>query len=788
MDNNRPRSRKKIVTGGGSGVHNSGSGIGTGPVGHSSGNRPGSSFGSGSSAFPTRAAGGGGILTIIIIVVMMFSNGGLSGLLGGGSGQSPAGLSQMLSSGNGVSSGWAMESNTGKLNTSVASNARQKFTTIKGGGNDTVTIMVYICGTDLESRSGMATKDLNEMLSANISDNVNIIAYTGGCSRWNNNVISNKNNQIYRVAKGGLECLNKNAGNGAMTDPNTLSSFIKWTADKYPANRMELIFWDHGSGSISGYGYDEKNKMSGSMTLAGIDKALKNAGVKFDFIGFDACLMATAETALMLDNYADYMIASEETEPGIGWYYTNWLNQLSSNTSMSTLEIGKTIIDDYTSACQRSCPGQSTTLSITDLAELSQSLPAPLNDFSNNAASLIKKGNYQTVADARTGSREFARSSGIDQIDLVHFAKLINTSESKELASTLLNAIKYNRTSSNMTNSYGLSIYFPYKKLNKVDSVSNTYSQIGMDSSYTSCIKSFAQMQVGAHAMGSGNTTSPVPSLFGQGDSGNGSDLAGQALQTLLSSLFSGEMSDLSSLGISGLDKSNTAFLTDEPVDVAATADYLEKNSLDAKDFQWKKVGSNKVISMSEDKWSLVESADMSMFFDDGNGYIDLGLDNIFDIDDDGNLLPSTDNTWLSINGQPVAYYHVETLEKGNDKYQITGYVPVKLNGQRANLILVFDDENEAGYIAGATFEYTADVTETIAKSLTEINSGDQIEFLADYYDYNQNFKEDIKIGNTLVVDNPSNIQISNTDVQGSTKIMYVFKDIYGRTFRTPTL
>ena len=44
------------------------------------------------------------------------------------------------------------------------------------------------------------------------------------------------------------------------------------------------------------------------MTLAGIDEALKNAGVTFDFIGFDACLMATLETGLMLDDYADYLV------------------------------------------------------------------------------------------------------------------------------------------------------------------------------------------------------------------------------------------------------------------------------------------------------------------------------------------------------------------------------------------------------------------------------------------------------------------------------------------------
>ena len=51
-----------------------------------------------------------------------------------------------------------------------------------------------------------------------------------------------------------------------MTDPNTLEAFIKWGAENYPANRMCLILWDHGGGSVSGYGYDQKYKSSGAMS------------------------------------------------------------------------------------------------------------------------------------------------------------------------------------------------------------------------------------------------------------------------------------------------------------------------------------------------------------------------------------------------------------------------------------------------------------------------------------------------------------------------------------------
>ena len=90
-----------------------------------------------------------------------------------------------------------------------------------------------------------------------------------------------------------------------MTDPAALSGFISWCANRYPANRNILVMWDHGGGSVSGFGSDETKKDSGSMTLSSIAKALKNGGVKFDFVGFDACLMASVETALTIAPYSD---------------------------------------------------------------------------------------------------------------------------------------------------------------------------------------------------------------------------------------------------------------------------------------------------------------------------------------------------------------------------------------------------------------------------------------------------------------------------------------------------
>ena len=64
-----------------------------------------------------------------------------------------------------------------------------------------------------------------------------------------------------------------------MTDPDTLAGCIQWCAKNYPASRYNLILWDHGGGSISGYGCDEKFASAGSMSLAGLETTLRGAGL-----------------------------------------------------------------------------------------------------------------------------------------------------------------------------------------------------------------------------------------------------------------------------------------------------------------------------------------------------------------------------------------------------------------------------------------------------------------------------------------------------------------------------
>ncbi len=818
MDN-KPNGRGKNIIGKTDSFGKTGSGLGTGkPVGKdvSYSKRPqsSSSGGSGNKAvtrgismssilivvalffvLKSCSGGGGSILSSLLGGGSLLSGGsssssssssassgldlvsGLGGLLGGGSSSSSSSssgldLSSLLggySGGSSTSTGWSRAANTGKLDQTVASGARAKRTQILGNGQDSWTFMIYMCGTDLESKSGMASNDLKEMASATLNSKINIIIYTGGCKQWKINGISNTVNQIYKLENGSLTCLVKDDGKDSLVKPATLTRFINYCTQNYPANRQALIFWDHGGGSVSGYGYDEKNASLGSMGLSGIDSALKSAGTTFDFIGFDACLMATLETGLMLDNYADYMIASEETEPGIGWYYTNWLTKLSSNTSMSTIEIGKNIVDDFVSECNRRCAGQMTTLSVVDLAELSATVPTTLKNFATGTSKLLSGTEYKTVSDARSSTREFASSSRIDQVDLVHLCYNLGTPESEALAESLLGAVKYNKTSSSISNAYGISIFFPYKRTNYVKSAVSTYNAIGLDSEYSRCIQQFATLEQGGQ-QGSSSGGFDVGNLLGGFSSASDSS-GGMDFGDILGSLLGGRSLDL---------------------DTATAAQTLADNQFDANNLTWSNTDGHRVLKLSTAQWEQVHSLQLNVFYNDGEGFINLGLDNQYSFTKDGALLGEYDCTWVAVAAgdvvQPVMFNFQDALLTDNT-LTTTGTVPVLLNGELANLIVVFEDDLKTGdnlnaYIAGVRYDYEEPTGEDavgnpVAKT-AELAEGDVLVFVADYYTLEGEFQDTYKISKEIQWS--SDMVVGYTDMSSlkdNLVATFLFTDIY---------
>ena len=684
------------------------------------------------------------------------------------------------------SSDWSTGSNVASINetTSSDSGIRDKYTTIKGNGEDTITIMVYMCGADLESQYGMATSDLGEMANADLSDNINLIVYTGGCSSWKLSGISNKYNQIFQVVGNEqIGYLNENAGSGAMVDPDTLTSFIEYGVNNFEADRYALIFWDHGAGSVQGYGSDENYPRKGSMTLDLIDEGLTNADVKFDFIGFDACLMANTETALMLSEHADYLIASEESEPGIGWYYTDWLNSLSENTSLSTVQIGKAIADSFVENCAENVPGQSATLSVVDLAELEYTLPSVLSSFSTSTTELID-ANYTTVAKARSGAREFA-SSQLDLVDLIDLANNVGSTEANNLIKVLKSCIKYNNTSSDMSNAYGLSIYFPYRATSYLNSILNTYDAIDMNEDYSDCIRSFGSYTTGGQVSSGGYSS--IYDIFTGGtsydysdnynyESQSSSDLLVDILSTFISGSYSNDQS-YSSYYSDGYDYWYDRSLNQN------IAEYVSENHFDA-DLNFK----DGKISLTNKQWSMIDSLLLNVYIDDGEGYIDLGSDALYDIDEDGNLLTISDMTWLAAsidnqNYEVVPFYYLSTYED-NGNCTDTGRIPVMLNGKYANLIVKIDDESIK--VVGATFDYKDD-SAMVAKTITKLNPGDEITFVCDYYSYDGTFSNTYKLGNTLTI--TDDLYLSDIYINEDKYLaVYEIQDIYQQTYYTSVM
>ena len=801
--NSRPVGREKHVGSGVGDVEKRGDGLGGqtgGPVGNfggysdrKSGQSPNQSGGS-NRGFEGYPSGGGGnrssggclryfvIIAVVLVGIYLFRS-----FLSGG-------LSQLTTPSSTTSSGFQsatsanvdtyVDTGAHSAGTSVSKLARDKFTSLKGSGDDTATVMVYMCGTDLESESGMATADLQEMLNAEISDKVNIVVETGGASKWQNNIISSQTNQIYRVTGQGLQLLVKSLGKKSMVNPSTLSDFIQYCKAHYAADRYMLVMWDHGGGSLSGYGYDQYFPNT-SMTLDKIGSAVKGGGCRFDVIGFDACLMGTLEDAIVLEPYADYMIASEEAEPGTGWYYTGWLSALSRNTSMATTDLGKVLIDDYVKESVAQSSESQATLSLVDLAELSGTVPSSFTAFSSSTTNLIDTDKYQVVSNARAGSKEFAASAGINQIDLINFAENLGTSEAKSFANVLRGCIKYNRSSSNITNANGISIFFPYNKLSELTPILQTYDEVGIDSEYSKCIKSFASVAAGGQVVstGSGNLLDTL--LGGMSNGAQNAPTTGSSgvdvVQQLLSAFLAG--GDYSS--ITGGKANSPGWLDVDRM--KSSVQYYGDNQIDPSALVITEKDGKRVLALSEQQWGLVQDLEQNVFIDDGKGFIDLGLDNVYDFNDGGDLLMEYDGTWLALNGHIVSYY-MTSDDRNGDTYTIRGRIPAMLNNRLVDIIVAFDNENPDGAVLGAQIKYDPKKqTETVPKGLLAIAKGDKVDFLCDYYTYDGKYSNTYFLGKQYTA--IGTWKIENLSV-GSRKYQMTYRltDVYNNKYWTPSI
>ena len=223
---------------------------------------------------------------------------------------------------------------------------------------DEWTVLIYMCGSDLESKYSFGTMNLEEIAaveepksvikdvitgisilenaSFNQTGKVNVLIETGGAKAWHADELDMQIRTDalqywqYHPMTDSTESsftLENEKPLASMARPETLTDFIRWGTENYPAKKYALVLWNHGGGSTTGIFIDEL--FDGEyMTLDLLKQALRNGGAHFEAVLFDACMMANIETACAIREYADWMIASEELVAGKGTAMGEWLQEL----------------------------------------------------------------------------------------------------------------------------------------------------------------------------------------------------------------------------------------------------------------------------------------------------------------------------------------------------------------------------------------------------------------------------------------------------------------------------
>lgn len=345
---------------------------------------------------------------------------------------------------------------------------------------------IYMIGSDLEDgggdpeRGGAGSADLMEIvdgfqaLSAEQQQNVSVFVGFGGANKagWQGVRYADMPCLIEDAADGSFgnaSCYSYKDETANMGDHTTLSAFLAASqSHRQDGDKSTLIFWDHGA-SYLGIGPDMNYPEDGTLTMEDFTQSLSTLDRPYDMIGFDACLMASLEVAQTVHPFADYMVASEELEPGHGWDYEDLIGFAGANPQASPLGLGKKFVSSFIQSPKHDSPASNIkTLSLVDLKKY-----APVEAALSSLAERMDQDlatYYRTLLTAVGQSEGYGiQSKGSIEmgVDLAHLAENIKR-ESPELsaqAEQLVNAIQdyvvVSEKDESRPNAQGVSIFSP---------------------------------------------------------------------------------------------------------------------------------------------------------------------------------------------------------------------------------------------------------------------------------------------------------------------------------------
>ena len=384
------------------------------------------------------------------------------------------------------------------------------FRVIKKAGepDDDWTVLVY--GHADHNLGGNLIGDLIEMEKVGSGDGLNIVVQTdfnpkawvrgnkytnNWLINYHNNIPADMKNKVCRVLVDGdkdnwtfdsmpIETLPETEN---MDNPQTLSNFINWGIEKYPAKKYGLVLWDHG-GQFTGYGGDTQNGTKADFGFSwdkyglktkvvreAIQSSFQSTGLnKFDFLTFDTCLMAGVEVLVDVHDLTDVFMACAEIDYGAGWDYKS-LNYLKQNPEASTIDFAKQEVADWDKHHSRyGADIELRNHAAFDFSKYNKFKTAFI-EFAQQltAASSV---NTQVITRARRdaihywlrGASELKKPT--DYIDLGHFSLVLADSITEgglknaclKLAASINDMVISKSTGNSRKDSLGLSIYYPY--------------------------------------------------------------------------------------------------------------------------------------------------------------------------------------------------------------------------------------------------------------------------------------------------------------------------------------
>ena len=622
-----------------------------------------------------------------------------------------------------------------------------------------VVVMEYIIGSNLEDARGMASINIAQMKDAtSMGDKLQFVVQAGGTERWFTSGIDDSTVGRYVISGGKLETAELIDSRTCMSEPKSLTDFIVWTRENYPADRYMLALWDHGGGFASGYGVDDLNDRAddGSiMPASEIIGAIRDANMKFDLIGFDACLMQNVEYANALEPYADYYLASEETEPGTGWFYTAGFGKLAVDPTLSTPEFAKAMISSY-DQCNRATnsgePSPDCTLSLVDLTLVKPVYEQLLGLYEKATGEIADKPSvFANMSAGRSYAYQFADE---EQVDMVSYLTSLKKADYKQqvmadeeldkIAQTAKACVVY-RNSDSAEGINGLAIDFPYKDLDLYGEEHKQLKAVKYDKE-RNFFDRFCSIMASQRM--SQNDTESFWGLL---------DAVDYTEEEWYIKGFE--------------DYDTTRLFVDIPV-TETEYGYLPE--------------------LPDKTWDTILDCKVAAYLATEEGMMYIGREHFVDTDEEGHPLVSMDGIWAMVNGHVVCYETEEPLvtEEGT---VYRGKVRARLNGTDDIILHIEWDpttEDSEEEVAGRVKGYSLVEEKNsffMKKGLEQFETGDTIEFLFDFYDEEGNMIKTEPYGDKLRVITDEGLTVKDELFPAGTEVQYfgVLTDVYQRDLMT---